>query len=680
MKKVTLLMALFAGLALNAQIYYQLPPLAGNPGGYNTPADGEQPVIAGATQILGQSLTPAWSPNQTIPFSFQFNSVVESSFKVSSTGVLTFTTSAASVPTSTPAVLPSASIPDKSIMTWGIEGVGANDAIATKVYGSAPNRQLWIMFLSYSVRGATAGSSNWTYYSIVLEEGSNGIYIVDQRINLGNGIDGCTIGVQINSVTAYQVAGSPNVAHLSNDVPDETDNKHYSFLPGPQPQYDLKGVKVNNPDVLNSAAAPFGPSIEVFNYGTQTVTSATANYTLNNGAMVSAPVTGLNIAPLTSANVVSSSGWTPTPGVYVLEMWLSNLNGNVDEKPANDKASKEIWVGPGLTPRVPLMETFTSSTCPPCVPANTKMEQIFAANPGEYVSLKYQMSWPGTGDPYYTLEGLTRRAYYGINSVPWMQIDGGWGQNGNNLTQAIFDQYQQVPGFINLSASYTVNGNTKTVSGTVTITPLVNISSELNLFIAIKENRTTLNIKSNGETEFFQVMKKMLPDGEGEALSGTLTANTPITKNFTYTFNGNYRKPNNAGDPINHAIEHSIEEFFDLSLAVWVQDVNTKRVYQAANGVQTQYIGIDETGIASSLNVYPNPATDVAYVSVNMANNAAARITLVNTLGQVVSAQTANLELGSNKVELNTSSLASGVYFVQVEIDGKIETVKLSVQ
>ncbi|MBL0071768.1 MAG: hypothetical protein IPP34_08130 [Bacteroidetes bacterium] len=75
-------------------------------------------------------------------------------------------------------LLPSALIPDNSVCVWGLQATGANDNIVVKTFGTAPNRQYWIFFTSYSIPGNTAG---WTYWSIVLEETSNKIYLVDQR-------------------------------------------------------------------------------------------------------------------------------------------------------------------------------------------------------------------------------------------------------------------------------------------------------------------------------------------------------------------------------------------------------------------------------------------------------------------------------------------------------------------
>ena len=56
----------------------------------------------------------------------------------------------------------------------------------------------------------------------------------------------------------------------------------------------------------------------------------------------------------------------------------------------------------------PLYEVFTSSTCGPCAYANPILDAVLEANPGTHSLVKYQMNWPGSGDPYYTAEGGVR--------------------------------------------------------------------------------------------------------------------------------------------------------------------------------------------------------------------------------------------------------------------------------
>lgn len=84
--------------------------------------------------------------------------------------------------------------------------------------------------------------------------------------------------------------------------------------------------------------------------------------------------------------------------------------------------------------RIPLIEEFSSSTCPPCKTFNDSTFKPFLKNAslaGKYTVVNYRMYWPGTGDPYNTAEGNSRKTVYGVGFVPdcyavvvWVQISG----------------------------------------------------------------------------------------------------------------------------------------------------------------------------------------------------------------------------------------------------------------
>ncbi|MEJ6695610.1 MAG: PKD domain-containing protein [Chitinophagales bacterium] len=340
------------------------------------------------------------------------------------------------------------------------------------------------------------------------------------------------------------------------------------------------------------ADSPISIAGSLENLGSETITSFDINYRVDGGAPVTAPITGVSIGFGDSYNFTHPTGFSPSSsGDYEITVFASNLNGGADGNTSNDEFSKFIIVFDFAVQRVPLFEIFTASTNPPCKPANENFHSIVDSKPTqEFVSIKYQEDFPGTGDPYATDESVARRGFYGINSIPSMEIDGGYYPNSLATTafsQTLYDDAISRPSFTFLQATYEVNDTTKTVEVEVEGLPIRDYSaSTYKLYVAIIENVTELNVKGNGETEFYEVVKKMLPDASGTTIV-SLDSLQPFTLSTSYTFQGSYRLPANgqAANRINHAIEHSVEQFSDLRVVVWIQDEVSKDILQAFNAV-----------------------------------------------------------------------------------------------
>ena len=656
-------MVVLTGTMAFAQ-YYHLSPAAGNPNNINQ-EDLEYPVGGGLpatwTPILGAALSAGtYTAAQTIPFTFLFNGNPVSTYRASNTGIVTFSqvTSPANNSAGNVAALNSSSVPDSSVCILGVNGQGPNDQVAVQTFGTAPNRQHWVLFSSYSATG-TSGT-HWTYWSVVLEETTNNIYIVDQRTAGWTG--SVNIGVRVDSLNLDEITG---VTSGSTNVPDRSDNSHYTFIQGIQPDYEMQGIGVNLSNFLALTSAPFTISADFVNNGAATISSADLNISINGAAPTTTMLSSLNIGSRSSATLSQSAGWTPSSsGIYTVEAWLSNLNGtNVDSNPANDTAKTSIEVVPALTTRYPLFETFTSSTCPPCAPANALIESIFAQNPGEYTSVKYQWDFPGNGDPYYTIEAGNRSSFYNITGVPTLEIDGAWDENGNSFSQVIFDQFQNVPAVVQMAATY--SRFSKSIETTIDITPLVDINSNnLALYAVIYERTTYNNVTTNGETEFFNVMKKMMPSDQGQSL-GPLTEGNTVSRTLSYTFNGNYTLPPNAFSPVNLNTAHTVEEFGDLGVIAWLQDKNTKEVFQSVDATYT--IGQLENELAAAISIYPNPATDFINVEGNFEGTA--QVQLVSLLGQETQGFKGELSSGYT-LRIPTDEIAKGTYLVVVSKEG----------
>lgn len=676
MRNFLVLATCFVSIYAFGQSYYYQPSVTrGNPGGLN--ADNEYPsgsgLPAGWTQIhAGGSATPTWSSTENIPFTFSFAGSPVTSYKVSSSGVLTFTVAAISVPGAINSTLPSGAIPDKSVAIWGLLGSGSNDKIVTKTFGNAPNRQHWVFFSSYS----TNAGSCWTYWSIVLEETTNDIYVIDQRNNCAS--EDLTIGIQVNAGTGIQVLGSPTLAGLASGNPGPADNSFYRFIYGTQPAFDIAGMEVSLYPYQNLSTAPFTVTGSVINFGTNAVTGFDLNYSINGGTVFTNTISGLSLATYVSTDVATTTTWTPpSTGTYTVEIWADNINGvNADADTTNDVAIKSVSIYNNLTDRKSLLETFISSTSNASATGNTNLAGLLTGTmASDIISVKYHMDWPSPGDPYFTQDAEDRKSYYYVSFVPRSFVDGGYDQNTSSLTTNIFEEYLAHKSFCELSAALIIENSKVTVN--VDIDPVESFNNNnLRLYTAVFEYTTSFNASTNGETEFHNVMKKMLPGSNGQAISA-LVAGVPQNKSHSYTFEGDYRLPTGASDSIQHAIEHSVEEFSDLGVAVWIQDNSTGRVIQAVYGEVFNYVGLVENReFLSTAKVYPNPVSDIAIVAINTMQPGSASYELYNILGDLVaSASLGTLNSGRNLVTVDMSNQAPGMYLLHL-VSGTERIVK----
>jgi hypothetical protein len=302
----------------------------------------------------------------------------------------------------------------------------------------------------------------------------------------------------------------------------------------------------------------------VLNTGVATINSADIDYQLDNGMVYSTSVTGLTAQTLQSFNFTCTDLINPPIGAHNLKVWIKNINGSPDSDLSNDSLAKSVSKVCYSNYRKPLYEEFTSSTCNPCAQFNTTFVPWCNAHDDQISLLKYQMNWPGTGDPYYTAEGGVRRDYYGVTWVPWLECNGGFVNTDDASVQAAFDQETQKIGMFDIAATHSLSGHVITV--TANILPFANFSN-CRVYLTVAEKITHNNATSNGETSFEHVMMKMLPDAEGTSVD--FTDRVPFTVTKTADLTGTH-----------------VEEWTDLMVVVWVQNYQTREIYQSIYSVE----------------------------------------------------------------------------------------------
>lgn len=566
--------------------YYLIDnPNAGlNPGSVNS--DPEQPLGAGLptnwTVIHpGNAAFSAWTPIQNIPFPFFFDGKPAFQYKASTSGVVTFSTDANIIPSSTNTALPSVEIPNNSVFVWGLKGNFPDNKIVTKVFGPQGSRQLWISYNGYSYN--SGNSICKMYWSIVLEEGTNNIYVVDQRKGFVC-IPKLTVGLLINQGDFIQVPGSPAISGQAGDDPTAADNSYYHFVPGEQPRRDIEAKTVDMPTLVEYKDAPVVIKATFSNAGTDALKSFDYNYQINGGPIQSQHFSG----PVNLSLLDHGVPWMPnTEGTFTIKVWLGLPNGLPDQRPDNDTLVHKVTVLDRAPIRKVLVEEATQQNCGPCAAVNPAFDAMLQNNFADVAPVKYASHWPGANNDWRRMFNEPHHSamvsFWEVTGVPTAIVDGAFLQgNPGNINQGTIDQRKNKSGVFEMKFEETVNGSNIDIE--VEVTNLIAMDGkDLVLRIAVVQDERMFATPpgTNGETEFFDIMRYMVPSPNGTLLQTNAGAKETVT--FSY--------------PIVQQMRNST-----IRIVAWVMEGSTKEVYMTdkSSGIYLCNSGSSMTGTISS--------------------------------------------------------------------------------
>jgi len=223
------------------------------------------------------------------------------------------------------------------------------------------------------------------------------------------------------------------------------------------------------------------------------------------------------------------------------------------------------------------IEEGTQASSRPCATQNPSFDALLDANADKVVVLKYQTSWPGFDQMNHDnpKEVQDRVDYYGINGIPSGYINGQEITNDCSLypgavaclSQADINAAYTSAAAFDLDISAAFEDDTFNISGALTANEAIN--GDLKLRIALAEKTIDYDDApegSNGETEYHHVLKKFILGG-----TNGIDLNDSWTPGDTYTINQSL---------ILTGIK--IYDYPQLEIIAFVQDDNSKNVYQAA--------------------------------------------------------------------------------------------------
>jgi len=240
--------------------------------------------------------------------------------------------------------------------------------------------------------------------------------------------------------------------------------------------------------------------------------------------------------------------------------------------------------------RLVLFEEFTQASCSACGATNPALNVLLNANTTKLVSLKYQVSWPGTDvmNLQNPSQVATRVSYYGVTGVPNGVEDGNvYNAQPSSYTQALINTEYQLASPFEMNLTHTFNAAYDSIFITCKIkcTQAITVTGPMNCQVALVEKQIHFASApgTNGETDFYNVMRKMYPGATGTTLNNTWAVNDSLTLNFA------------------EKLPTYIYDKEQIAVVSFIQDNATKNVKQAAYSVPQQ-MQID-AGITTLANV-----------------------------------------------------------------------------
>ncbi len=192
-------------------------------------------------------------------------------------------------------------------------------------------------------------------------------------------------------------------------------------------------------------------------------------------------------------------------------------------------------------PHFQLYEHFTQASCGPCAAQNPGFQDsILNPFPDIVRHVAYHTSWPGV-DPMYNLSpsGVNNRvAFYTVSGVPFVELDGNVKSGGpGNFTRQDVENAFSKTSPVKIIVSHSDAAGVRTVNVEVKVVGAIPTGNyRLRTLLIERLVQYTVAPGNNGETEFPNVYRAMLPDTAGENI--TLPA-IGSSLNFTYNINHN---------------------------------------------------------------------------------------------------------------------------------------------
>ena len=136
------------------------------------------------------------------------------------------------------------------------------------------------------------------------------------------------------------------------------------------------------------------------------------------------------------------------------------------------------------------------------------------------------------------------------------------------------------------------------------------------------------------------------------------------------------------GDKASNDFSYDVPAGFDMKnmhVAVLVIDNATGEILNSDETVVMLPVGTNEVVDESISRIYPNPASDLTYIDINLQESSEVTLHVMDLMGRTISNQNLGTLYGVNKMTYDVSNLDAGMYLFRVTAGDLVSTKKITI-
>jgi hypothetical protein len=485
----------------------------------------------------------------------------------------------------------------------------------------------------------------------------------------------------VNQIAAIDIFAYNGAAPGNNNAGFYIDDVSYLHTP-----YTLPGL---NAAVTQIAGVTSGlatmskyPTVTVRNLGTTTINSFDLSVTYNSQT-INQSFSSLTLASLASATYTLTTPITLAAGNLPIMATVSNVNGmGADGDPSDDSKTMNLNPVVPAPGKVVVGEEATGTWCPWCVRGTVNMDLMANTYGGFWAGIAVHNADPMTVTAYDASMGSHVSGYPSVLVDRQAAID-------PSAVEAPFLTRVQVAPVATITDAATLVGNQLTVTLTYTFPNAMSGTGYKYACVLTEDGVTGVgstwsqnNAYAGGgngvmggyeslpnpvpytQMHYDHVARAISPGWNGTAgFPASISAGQSIPFTFTFTVPANWNLSN----------MHIIGMLIDPS-----DLINNGSIGSVAADIGLSVAQADATN--ANINVYPNPTSGNSFANVELSSPANVTMKIMDITGAVVAERNYGELSGANMLPIETSTLAKGIYLVQIQTGSTVTTTKLIVQ